>query len=61
MWLSRPHMWLNPATSATNGDDQLKYARLRDALADLMTSEQIAEAKRLARNWRPKVEGYQPK
>jgi hypothetical protein len=54
-------MWLNLAASASNGDDQRKYARLRDALADMMAPEQIAEAQRLARNWRPKVEGVQPK
>jgi TPR repeat protein len=44
------HMWLNLAvargytTAKTN----------RDIAANLMTSEQIAEAQRLAREWKPK-------
>jgi TPR repeat protein len=48
------HMWLNLATSTAAGDDQKRYARERDTVATKMTPEQIAEAQRLAREWRPK-------
>ena len=43
------HMWLNLA--AAQGDDDAKKAR--DLLASKMTPEQIAEAQRLAREWKP--------
>jgi TPR repeat protein len=43
------HMWLNLA--AAQGMDAKKP---RDALAKRMTSEQIAEAQKLAREWKPK-------
>jgi TPR repeat protein len=43
------HMWLN---LAAQGIEDAKL--LRDALAKLMTSAQIAEAQKLAREWRPK-------
>ena len=41
------HMWLNLA--AVGG-----AAKIRDRVAEKMTPEQIAEAQRLAREWRPK-------
>jgi len=41
------HMWVNLA-AAQNQEDATKY---RNALAKKMTSEQIAEAQRLAREW----------
>ncbi len=41
----RAHMWLNLATS--NGDISAEYSR--DSLADDMTSEQLAEAKKRAK------------
>ncbi len=44
------HMWLNLA--AAQGDSEAK--KLRDELAEKMTPSQIAEAQRLAREWRPK-------
>ena len=44
------HMWYN--LGAAHGD--LKAAEARDALAQQMTSTQIAEAQRLAREWKPK-------
>ncbi len=46
----RAHLWLNLA--AVRG---LETARtLRDRLAEKMTPAQIAEAQRLAREWKPK-------
>lgn len=49
------HMWVNLAASGATGDDQRKFAAGRDLLAGKMTAEQIAEAQRLAREWRPKT------
>ncbi len=46
------HKWLNIATS--RGDDIAR--KNRDIVAKRMTREQIAEAQRLAREWRPKAE-----
>ena len=44
------HMWYNLA--AAQGHAIAK--ELRDLMAKSMTSEQIAEAQRLAREWKPK-------
>jgi hypothetical protein len=44
------HMWYN--LSASHGE--ARSADARDALAKQMTPSQIAEAQRLAREWRPK-------
>jgi hypothetical protein len=43
------HMWFNLA-AAQGDDDALKH---RDRMASLMTPDQIAEAQRLAREWKP--------
>lgn len=47
------HMWLNLAASRAGGDDQTRYARDREDVAEKMTAAQIAEAQRLAREWKP--------
>jgi len=47
------HMWLNLAAAAASGDDQKNAATLRDETAAKMTPQQIAEAQRLAREWKP--------
>jgi TPR repeat protein len=44
------HMWYN--LSAAYGE--LRSAEARDALAKQMTPAQIAEAQRLAREWKPR-------
>lgn len=44
------HMWYN--LSAAQGEQ--RAAEARDALAKQMTPAQIAEAQRLAREWKPK-------
>lgn len=44
------HMWFNLAAAQGN-QDALKF---RDIIAGIMTSAQIAEAQRLARDWKPK-------
>jgi TPR repeat protein len=44
------HMWFN--LSAAGGDKEA--AEARDSLATKMTSSQIKEAERLAREWKPK-------
>jgi TPR repeat protein len=44
------HMWVN--LSAAQGYEEAKNGG--DVIAKRMTSEQIAEAQRLARDWKPK-------
>jgi TPR repeat protein len=51
--LVQAHMWFNLA--ATRGDQQA--ARNREAVAGDMTAQQIAEAQKLARDWRP-IDGH---
>jgi TPR repeat protein len=59
-WVSQDyvqaHMWFNLAASTSTGDDQQNYASARDVVAAKMTHDQIAEAQRLAREWRPTSE-----
>lgn len=48
------HKWLNLAAAQGNNDAAKDGAKNRDLLAKhVMTSEQIAEAQRLAREWKP--------
>jgi hypothetical protein len=47
-------MWLSLAASRTSGDDQKKFADARELLAKKMTAQQMAEAQRRAREWKPK-------
>ena len=48
------HKWLNLAAALSQGDNQKAMADTRDGLAKQMTPQQIAEAQRLAREWKPK-------
>ena len=50
-------MWYNLAASDLTGDDREWAVKNRDEIAEKMTSEQIAEAQRLAREWKPKSSG----
>ncbi len=50
-------MWYSRAASRfPRGTDRDKAVRNRDVVAKLMTPAQIAEAQRLAREWKPKKE-----
>jgi len=49
------HKWVNLAASRSQGEDLEKFAKTRVALAERMTPSQIAEAQRLAREWKPKT------
>jgi len=49
------HMWYNLAGSSGGNEDRKMAATNRDLIAEEMTSEQIAEAQRLAREWKPKT------
>ncbi len=52
------HMWYNLATANSDLDQERKlWAKNRDSIAKMMTSEQIVEAQRLAREWKPKTGG----
>ena len=51
----RAHMWYNLAASgASDRRTREEAVKARDAVATKMTSVQIAEAQRLAREWKPK-------
>ncbi len=53
----RAHMWLDLAVSRfPSGNDRDSAIRYRDLAASRMTPDQIAEAQRLAREWKPKTE-----
>ena len=50
------HMWFDLAAAQTAGEDRSQYVKARDAVAKRMTAERIAEAQRLAREWKPTAE-----
>ena len=51
------HMWYNlSAAGSPPSEDRDSAAENRDIVAELMTREQIAEAQRLARDWKPKTQ-----
>ena len=47
------HVLLSLAAARACAADRDTYVEVRDAVAKEMTAEQIAEAKRLAREWKP--------
>lgn len=54
------HMWYNLAASQGLGDlspigNEVHAAENRDSLAQRMTAEELAEAQRVAREWKPKT------
>ena len=52
------HMWSNLAASRLSpGSDRDMAVKNRDIIAVIMTPAQLAEAQRLAREWKPKKEG----
>jgi len=53
------HKWVNLAAARATGDDQKQYAESRNGLAKLMTSAQVAEAQRRAREWQAAFDARQ--
>ncbi len=54
----RAYMWISLAASRfPPGADHDRAIKFRDVVAKWMTPAQIAEAQRLAREWKPKKEG----
>jgi TPR repeat protein len=49
------YKWFYLAASRTTGSDRESIVELRDSTAARMTAEQVAEASRLARQWKPKL------
>ena len=49
------HKWLNLAASRTTPEKAEDYRSARDEVAEQMTTSQISEAQRLAREWQPKT------
>ena len=54
------HKWFNIAASSAEADDRERPAASRDRVAARMTPRQIAEAQRLAREWRPGPSAAEP-
>ncbi len=50
------HMWYNILALRSPEEERRGYAKARDALAAHMTPGQIAEARKLAREWKPKAQ-----
>ena len=50
------NMWYSIAAAQSSREDRDRYAKARDAAAERLTSEQLAEAQRLAREWKPTPE-----
>ena len=46
-------MWFNLASAGAKAKDRDDYIGYRDELAKKMTPAQIAEAQKLARDWKP--------
>jgi len=51
------YMWTSLSVALATGDDQNKYAKMRDTIAAKMTPTQLAEAQRLAQAWMEAFEG----
>jgi len=51
---AQAYKWFYLAASRTTGSDRDSIVELRDSTAARMTADQIAEASRLAREWKPK-------
>ncbi len=50
------HMWFNLDAAQVSGEDREGYEKARDAVAEHMTADQIAESQRRAREWTPTPE-----
>jgi len=48
------HMWYSLAASDLTGEYKERNVKSRDLIAEEMSAEEIAEAQRLAREWKPK-------
>ncbi len=51
----KAHKWLNLAASGAGGQNTERYTESRNLVTRSMTPDQIAEAQRLAREWKPKT------
>jgi uncharacterized protein len=49
------YMWYQLAVAHSSGADQETIVEMRDSLGRRMTKDQVAEAQRLAREWKPAV------
>ena len=47
------HMWFNLVGAGGNEDARERARKVRDALEKVMSREQVEEAERLAREWKP--------
>ena len=49
------YLWVNLAASGASAENEKEFADARDRIAKTMTSQQLAEAQRRSREWRPQV------
>ena len=54
------HKWANLAAEKLSGKEREPAVKLRNRIAEQMTREEIAEAQKLASEWKPKVHGEDP-
>jgi TPR repeat protein len=47
------YMWANVAAATLSNQEQKRAAKMRDEIARLMTPQQIADAQKLSRDWKP--------
>ena len=52
--LVQAYMWYELAANGTTGGDRVSIVEMRDDLAGKMTPQQLDEARKLAREWKPK-------
>jgi TPR repeat protein len=52
---TQAYKWFHLAASRANAEDQKEYAENRDAMAKKMTSQQVAEAQKLTRDWTSRI------
>ena len=50
------HMWLNLAAMRSSGDAQKRSAKDLDSISKKLTPQQLTEAERMAREWKPETE-----
>lgn len=52
---AQAYMWYERAAMHSQGGNKDSIGEMRDGIAENLTPQQIAEAKRLAREWKPKA------
>ena len=51
------HKWVNLAAAKLSGEKRERAVKLRNRIAEMLTREQVAEAQKMAGEWKPKKAG----